>query len=141
VLNTFDSVEQIRVFARNSDAAAGTILLASELTAGTTECQWLPLEAAADFGGADLTCNTIPAEAASDLEVDVPFGESWVFDVAYAKWPSTFSTAWKPECRISGLEMLLWQALAQVRIFVNGNSNASLDDEGSVFKAMRRATT
>jgi shikimate dehydrogenase len=138
VLTYFEGVERVNVFARNADAAAETLTLVSDFAADA-EGQWLPLEAAADFGGADLTCNTLPADIAADVEVDVPLSDGWFFDVSYNPWPSQLSLAWSEPNRISGLEMLLNQALAQVRIFVNGDPSLALPDEGHVFAAMRAA--
>ena len=138
VLDYFDSVDRISVFSRNADAAAETLALAQSLSP-QAEIQWLPLEAAADFGGADLTCNTLPGDIAADIEVDVPFGGGWLFDVSYNPWPSQLALAWPESNRISGFEMLLNQALAQVRIFVHGDPSATLDNEGHVFAAMRAA--
>ena len=40
---------------------------------------------------------------------------------------------------VSGLEMLLHQAVAQVRIFVSGSPLEVLPDEASVLAAMRAA--
>ncbi len=138
IMTYFQVVERVTVFSRNSDAAAATLLLLNDI-APAVEGQWLPLEAAADFGGADLTCNTLPAEVASQVEVDVPLADGWMFDVSYSPWPSQLSLEWPEENRISGLEMLLNQALAQVRIFVNGDPSQELPHEGHIFAAMRAA--
>ena len=40
---------------------------------------------------------------------------------------------------VSGLEMLLHQAVAQVRIFAGGDESTPLDDEQRVVTAMRAA--
>ena len=135
----FESLGSVVVFARNREAAQELISLCDELDTSIDDIQWLPLEAAADFGGADLTCNTLPAEVASSIEVDVPIQGGWLFDVAYNPWPSQLAKVWNEDQRISGIEMLLWQALAQVRIFVNGDPNSELPEEGHVFAAMRAA--
>jgi shikimate dehydrogenase len=44
---------------------------------------------------------------------------------------------WPQENRISGLEMLVWQAVIQIRIFIHGDGTAVLPDEESVVRAMR----
>lgn len=138
VLSYFQGVQRVNVFARNADSASESLALVDELASGV-ESQWLPLEAAADFGGADLTCNTLPGDVAAGVEVDVPLSDGWIFDVNYNPWPSQLSLAWPEQNRISGLEMLLNQAVAQVRIFVNGDSETSLPNEGHVLAAMRAA--
>lgn len=60
-----------------------------------------------------------------------------ILDVAYNPWPSKLSSSWSPSNRISGLEMLLWQALIQVRIFHSGDGSVKLPNESDVFDAMR----
>ncbi len=139
VCQYFKNVERVTIFARNADAAAITIALLNDFSTNPIEAQWLPLEAAADFGGADLTCNTLPVEVAQGIEVDVPLSDGWLFDVAYSPWPSKLALVWPESNRISGLEMLLNQALEQVRIFVNGDATAELPSEGHVLAAMRAA--
>ena len=139
LLEAFDHLGSISVFARNRESAGNLIDLAEAFSSQFDDIQWLPLEAAADFGGADLTCNTLPAGVADSLEVDVPIQGGWLFDVAYNPWPSTLSLGWPCSKRISGLEMLLWQALGQIRGFVNGDPQKPLPNEGHVFSAMRKA--
>ena len=67
--------------------------------------------------------------------------KSVLLDVAYDPWPSELASSWSSAGGrvISGLDMLTLQALAQVRVFVNGSPEALLDDEGAVLAAMRRA--
>ena len=61
-----------------------------------------------------------------------------LFDVAYEPWPTALAADWSGPV-VPGLEMLAHQALVQVRIFVNGAPDAVLEDEASVFLAMRSA--
>lgn len=139
LFEAFDHLGSVTVFARNHEAAAHTIKVASNFAGRLDDIQWLPLEAAADFGGADLTVNTLPASVASQVEVDVPISGGWLFDVAYDPWPSQLAKSWPAAMTISGLEMLLWQALAQIRIFVQGDPMIPLPNESKVFEAMRSA--
>jgi shikimate dehydrogenase len=64
-----------------------------------------------------------------------------LLDVVYGQWPTSLATAWERAGRraVSGLGMLLHQALLQVRIFVGGEPDAVLPDEGVVLAAMRLA--
>jgi len=139
LFEVFDHLGSVTVFARNHEAAALTIEVASNFSDRLDDIQWLPLEAAADFGGADLTVNTLPASVASQLEVDTPISGGWLFDVAYDPWPSQLAKSWPAGMTISGVEMLLWQALAQIRIFVHGDPMIPLPNESKVFEAMRSA--
>ena len=94
-----------------------------------------PLE---DFYGAaveGLTISTLPGTVEHrELKVDI---DAVVIDVAYNPWPSKLASAWQKENRISGIEMLLWQALIQVRIFYQGDGSVELPNESEVFAAMR----
>lgn len=87
----------------------------------------------------DAVISTLPGHVEHTVTFSAATRESAVlFDVAYDPWPSTLATTWLGTV-ISGLEMLTLQALAQVRIFVNGSPEASLDNEAAVLAAMKRA--
>ncbi len=62
-----------------------------------------------------------------------------LLDVAYEPWPSELAAAWSEVggTVVSGLEMLLHQAIAQVRIFVTGVEGGALAREPEVVAAMR----
>jgi shikimate dehydrogenase len=63
-----------------------------------------------------------------------------LFDVAYDPWPSPLAQLWGHGATvISGIDMLLRQAVAQIRIFVAGDPDVELPDEESVLRAMRAA--
>jgi shikimate dehydrogenase len=84
-----------------------------------------------------LTISTLPSGLFGErLNVT---DQAVILDVAYDPWPSKLSSNWQPSNRISGVEMLLWQALIQLRIFVNGDGTAVLDNETDVFSAMSNA--
>lgn len=82
-----------------------------------------------------LTVSTLPSSVVFP-KLDVS-SEATLFDVSYDPWPSINSKHWPQENRISGLEMLVWQAVIQIRIFLNGDGTAVLPDEESVVRAMR----
>lgn len=65
--------------------------------------------------------------------------EATLFETAYEPWPTSLAATWMAESGrvISGLEMLLHQAVMQVRIFVMGDPAISLPDEDRVIEAMR----
>ena len=64
-----------------------------------------------------------------------------LLDVAYEPWPSTLAQSWSEVggTVVSGLEMLLHQAIGQVRIFVTGEEGGALPEEARVVQAMREA--
>lgn len=100
-----------------------------------------PLARLAEAEPSDLVISTVPGGtdlgiAPSDELVAAP-----LLDVAYAPWPTALASAWSERGgRVAhGLDMLVHQALLQVRIFVNGDPFAELPDEGAVLDVMRRS--
>jgi shikimate dehydrogenase len=94
----------------------------------------------------DLTIATLPGGAldadAMKLEKSRSFRPAGaVFDVAYQPWPSAFAQLWLSRNLpiISGLEMLLWQAIAQIRIFTANDPALPLPNEVAVVEAMRHS--
>lgn len=95
---------------------------------------------------ADLVIATLPGGA---LNEDAAKLSKWrgfkptgaVLDVAYQPWPSSFAQLWLDQNRpiISGLEMLLWQAIAQIRIFTSNDPANALPNEVAVVEAMRHS--
>lgn len=85
----------------------------------------------------DAVISTLPNGTSLELGLDPDTIRTAVlFDVAYSPWPTALVSAWQGDDVISGLEMLVLQALAQVRIFVNGDQDEPLDDEGNLLAAM-----
>jgi shikimate dehydrogenase len=85
-------------------------------------------------GRADAVISTLPGAA----EHGATFGSTTgvLLDVAYDPWPSELAAGWTGPV-VPGLEMLLHQAVAQVRIFVGGSPEVELPDEATVVAAMR----
>ncbi|MEP6481183.1 MAG: shikimate dehydrogenase [Rhodoglobus sp.] len=89
----------------------------------------------------DAIISTVPG-GENDLQFAEPIRQqSVLFDVAYDPWPSQLATAWAEVggTVISGVDLLINQAVGQVRIFVGGNPTVSLPDESAVVAAMRAA--
>jgi shikimate dehydrogenase len=82
--------------------------------------------------------NTLPGGAV--VEAMVPASDSVLFEVAYDPWPSALVAGWAGPV-IDGLDMLVEQALMQVRIFVGGSPDVVLADEETVLAAMRASVT
>jgi shikimate dehydrogenase len=68
----------------------------------------------------DLVISTVPGDALGELWEQVstvkPSAGSVLIDVSYNPWPSRASLAWSAQT-ISGLELLIWQAIEQVKLF------------------------
>jgi shikimate dehydrogenase len=88
----------------------------------------------------DAVISTLPNGAAVDvlLDPDTIRGAA-LFDVAYSPWPTPLAAAWRGEFVIGGLEMLVFQALQQVRVFVSGDPRTTLEHEDEVLAAMLAA--
>jgi shikimate dehydrogenase len=85
----------------------------------------------------DAVISTIPngADAAVEFDHDTIVSAA-LLDVAYHPWPSQLASNWAGADCINGLEMLVLQALAQVRVFVNHDESSALPNEDRVLAAM-----
>jgi shikimate dehydrogenase len=70
-----------------------------------------------DAGSADVVLSTVPAAAQTGNLVSAVNGVPLVFDVVYDPWPTPLASAALADGRplIGGLDLLLWQAVDQVR--------------------------
>lgn len=88
----------------------------------------------------DAVISTLPNRAEAGLMFDEQTRhDSVLFDVAYEPWPTSLAEHWLAAggTVISGLGMLLHQAVMQVRIFTTGDPDEVLPDEPAVLAAMR----
>jgi len=96
---------------------------------------------AASFAPVDVTISTLPGDAPlADRTADALAGAGgMLYDVVYGHWPTALALAWERRGNraVSGLGMLLHQALLQVRVFVHGDAAVPLADEERVLAAMR----
>jgi shikimate dehydrogenase len=89
---------------------------------------------------ADLVINTLPGDVDPDDVPEADLGDV-LMEVPYDPWPTPRASRWakRDGLVVSGLEMLLHQAIEQVRIFTTGEEGGELDDEDEVVAAMREA--
>ncbi len=132
--------ESVDVLVRTPTKAAPLVALGRSVGV-VVGVSGLPALASDDLRS-DLVMSTLPGGA--DLGVDVSrelLRTAPLFDVAYSPWPSAIAKSWLDESGtvVSGLPMLLHQALMQVRIFVTGDPFEPLPDEEAVLDAMRAA--
>ncbi len=132
--------ESVTVAVRTPAKAQG---LARQASAAGLVLRIVPLaDAGAAAGASQLVLSTLPGGSDTGLVIDPEVVRAVpLYDVAYAPWPSALGVQWQAAGGhlISGLGMLLHQALVQVRIFVNGDPHTPLPDEAAVFEAMTRA--
>jgi shikimate dehydrogenase len=111
----------VMIWGRNSQV--------SENLAKGYAAQYVDLDSCLD---SDLVISTLPADALSGLISRLRPGV--LLDVVYSRpSPNGFSGY------ISGLEMLIWQAIGQLRLLLNGNFE-QLEDEDLLHELMMAAT-
>ena len=89
---------------------------------------------------AELVVNTLPGGVDPSDVPDADLGDV-LLEVPYDPWPTPRAARWHHRNAevVSGLEMLLHQAVAQVRVFVTGGEIEPLEREDEVVAAMREA--
>ncbi|NMI01020.1 shikimate dehydrogenase [Pseudonocardia acidicola] len=115
-LGTDDPLVLVRDTARAGElqAAADRLGVSPTVRAALTD----PARAAAELADADVVISTLPAGAADALAAASWSPSTTVVDVIYAPWPTAFAAgAAAAGCTVvSGLAMLLHQAVAQVEL-------------------------
>jgi len=88
----------------------------------------------------ELVLNTLPGDVDPDDVPEADLGDV-LLEVPYDPWPTPRATRWAPRGApiANGLEMLLHQAVAQVRVFTTGREDGAMADEEAVVAAMREA--
>lgn len=129
-------VRRAEVRARRPERARGLVALGERLGVAVEVRSF-----ADDVADADLTIAALPNGAALDPPLVRALAEHGgaLFDVAYAPWPSALAAGWSDAPVVSGLGMLLHQAVRQIRVFLEGDPQQPLEDEASVISAMRAA--
>jgi len=90
----------------------------------------------------DLVVSTLPGGV--DAPIVLPesaIAGAALLDVAYYPWPSALATSWSGSSKpvISGVWMLVHQALMQIRLFAHGSMETPLAQEAQVLEAMKHA--
>lgn len=92
------------------------------------------------LAGADVVISTLPGSAR--VAVDLPaLGGTPLLDVAYDPWPTALGAHWTAAGGrlLHGLDLLIEQAVLQVRAFVGGDPAVPLPAEQAVRRAMAGA--
>jgi shikimate dehydrogenase len=94
---------------------------------------------------ADLVMSLVPVgsftELWNEIAVDSKPRTGTLFDVAYNPWPSKAALAWDNDRVISGIEMLIWQAIEQVQLFVSSTGEDRKIDRDSLYRVMKAAVS
>ncbi len=94
-----------------------------------------------DLGSADLVVSTLPGGADAAVRVPSRVTGTPLLDVAYDPWPTALGTRWAAAGGrlLHGLDMLVEQAVLQVRVFTDADPDLPLPREDDVRAAMRAA--
>jgi shikimate dehydrogenase len=94
---------------------------------------------------ADLVMSLVPAGSFRELWHEVSEHSApktgTLFDVAYNPWPSEAAVAWGSGRVISGIEMLIWQAIEQVQLFIRSTGQETEIDRDSLYQVMKSAVS
>jgi shikimate dehydrogenase len=90
---------------------------------------------------ADLVISTVPGDSFAELWADVGASSSsstgLLLDAAYNPWPSSAASSWGG-VSVSGLEMLIWQAVEQVRLFAHSQNESNAFQATEVYEVMKK---
>ena len=132
---------EIGILARNREAAAELSDFASSLGFSASvhpASRELLLSA-------NLVMSLVPAGSFTELwnEVaqDTAPRTGTLFDVAYNPWPSQAGLAWASGRVISGIEMLIWQAIEQVQLFVTSTGLEAQIDRDVLYQVMKASVS
>ncbi|MER7795791.1 shikimate dehydrogenase [Microbacterium sp. NPDC096154] len=124
------------VVARRPERAQALIELGERLGVAVTTEPFADRHARVDLTVCALPGGTIIPTAHAEA---LASAGGRLFDVAYHPWPSQLAGLWPHGAPVSGLGMLLHQAVLQVRIFASGSPEIPLASEDDVRAAMRAA--
>jgi shikimate dehydrogenase len=124
------------VYLRDVTRASDLIALASRLGA---DIDVYPLADIAHAPEQNFVISTLPGGAAAGIKLVPASASSVLFDVAYNPWPSSIAGAWAAAAGVafSGLDMLVEQAISQVRLFIGNKQDEPLSNEAEIRAAMR----
>ncbi|MFC7790314.1 shikimate dehydrogenase [Microbacterium sp. MAHUQ-60] len=129
--------QRVEVRARRPEAADRLRRIGGELGVAVTAVAF-------DAPAADVvaTIATLPSGTVLEPSVSaaLSFSGGVLFEAAYAPWPSALAAGWGSATVISGFDMLLHQAVRQIRIFLHGSQDILLPEEDVIVAVMRSAS-
>ncbi|MBF4459340.1 shikimate dehydrogenase [Pseudoclavibacter sp. VKM Ac-2867] len=133
---------ELSIVVRSPERAQGMVALARSLGVEVEVLTFAEFDARpAKARAAELVVNTVPGDR-DHIGIDASWVQGAVlFDVLYDPWPTKLATRWQAAGGqvVSGLELLLAQALVQVRLFTGRDESEVLPREAEVRSAMRTA--
>lgn len=97
--------------------------------------------ATVDLAHAEVVVSTLPGHAETVVRLPAAVPGTPLLDVAYDPWPTALGTRWLAAGGrlLHGLDMLIEQAVLQVRIFTDADPDVALPQEDAIRAAMREA--
>lgn len=113
-------VPEVTVVVRDPARAAEAVECAKRVGIGLTLQRWSEVDFGKLCSGADLVVSTVPPTATADHVLEIALARC-VFDVIYHPWPTPLAQAVQLQGSrlVTGLDMLLHQAFAQVQWFTS----------------------
>ena len=131
---------ELEIFARRPQKAVTLVDLAADLGMSVSVHA---LTSDTSMSDVDATIATLPGGTRIDDVIAGALAQHGgaLVDAVYAPWPTQLGEAWMALGRpaASGVQMLLHQALLQVRIFVTGQVAEPLESESVILDTMRSA--
>lgn len=110
------------VVARRPEAAEDVAALADGVPVRTAP--WA--EGGPAVAACDVVVSAVPGDAGRDLVEAARGATGWLLDVSYHPWPTPLAAAWRPDRVASGRDLLLWQAVEQVRLMTGRQPDPAL---------------
>lgn len=101
------------VCARREEAAADVAEVAARLGLSASTAS---LDPSASLVQADVVISTLPGDAGAAWAHEAARAPGVLLDASYHPWPTPLAAAWAGRVVASGRDMLLWQAVEQVRL-------------------------
>jgi len=93
----------------------------------------------------NLVMSLVPAGSFLELWEEIGLSDKTklgtLFDVAYNPWPSKPALAWDLSNVISGIEMLIWQAIEQVQLLTSAAGITAEIDRSALYSVMKAAVS
>lgn len=107
--------DEVVLLARSRARAARALDVAAALGLRVDVTPWEEADAAL---AAPVVVSTTPAGATDRLTARLPARPQVLFDVVYDPWPTALAASWRDRGGqvLSGLDLLVWQAVDQVRL-------------------------
>ena len=131
------NVADVAVSTRRPEMVTDLLALAELLKVPATAAPWPPSELVMER---DLVVSTVPTEASGELARHVPAAPQQLVDVLYDRWPTPFAAGWIAAggSVASGLELLVYQAVEQIRLMTGSDVSSSILREAGQAELDRR---